>query len=107
RSGLEDGPPGDAARGLRGVRLDRLRERIHRADLRAQVALVDQAGELGQLRAVGLLDEHDRADVVPGGRQRGVGTDRDQPSARLEQGGRAGEYVAADRVEDQVGAAGQ
>jgi len=45
--GLEDDPAGDAAGGLHAVRLDRLRERIHRADLRTQVPLVDQAGELG------------------------------------------------------------
>ena len=48
-SGLEDHPAGDAAGGLGAVRLDGLGERIHPADLGAQVALVDQAGELGQL----------------------------------------------------------
>jgi hypothetical protein len=41
RSGLEDDPAGDAAGGLRAVRLGCLRERIHRADLGAQVPLVD------------------------------------------------------------------
>src|SRR5215510_3911800 len=57
-SGLEDDPAGDAAGGLRAVRLGGLRERVHRADLGAQVPLVDQAGELGQLSAAGFLDEH-------------------------------------------------
>ena len=42
-SGLEDDPAGDAAGGLRAVRLGCLRERVHRADLRAQVPLVDGA----------------------------------------------------------------
>jgi len=46
-SGLEDDPAGDAAGGFHAVRPDRLRERVHRADLRTQVPLVDEAGELG------------------------------------------------------------
>jgi hypothetical protein len=40
-SGLEDDPAGDAAGGFRTVGLGCLRERIYRADLRAQVSLVD------------------------------------------------------------------
>src|SRR5260370_23768506 len=62
-SGLEDDSAGDAAGGLRAVRLGCLGERIHPADLGAQVALVDHAGELRQLSAGGLLDEEDRPDA--------------------------------------------
>jgi hypothetical protein len=67
-SGLEDDPAGDAAGGLRGERLSCFGKRVHRADLGAQVSLVDQAGEFDQLSAVGLLDEDHLADVVPAGR---------------------------------------
>src|SRR5215472_2824077 len=66
-SGLENDPAGDAAGGLRAVRLGCLRERVHRADLGVQVPLVDQAGEFDQLSAAELLDEEDRPDVVPAG----------------------------------------
>jgi len=50
-SGLQDDPAGNAASRLRTVRLDCLSERINRADLRAQVPLVDQARQFGQLNA--------------------------------------------------------
>jgi hypothetical protein len=56
-SGLENDPAGDAAGGLRGERLGCFRERVDRAELGAQVPVVDQAGEFDQLSAVGLLDE--------------------------------------------------
>ena len=46
------------------------RERVHRADLGAEMTLVDQPGELGQLGAAGLLDEDDGRDVVPVARHR-------------------------------------
>jgi len=66
-SRLEDDPAGDAASGFRAVCLGCFGERVHRADLGAQVPLVDQAGEFGQLSAAGLLDEDDLTDVVPAG----------------------------------------
>src|SRR5262249_13090409 len=101
-SGLEDHPAGDASSRLGAVRLDGLGERVHAADLGAQVALVDQAGELSQLNLLGLLDEEDLPDVVPVGGQ--IPRDhRDQPSAGREQGGRPGEHLAADHVEHHVG----
>jgi len=65
------------------------------------VARVDQAGELGQLNLLGLLDEEDLLDVVAVGGE--LPPDhRDQRSAGLEQGGRPGEHVAADQVEHHV-----
>jgi len=66
------------------------------------VALVDQAGELGQLNLLGLLDEEDLPDVVPVGGQL-PGNHRDQRSTGLKQGGRPGEHLAADQVEHHVG----
>src|SRR5229473_8707527 len=105
-SGLEDDPAGDAAGGLRAVRLGCSRERVYRADLGAEVPLVDQAGEFGQLSAAGLLDEDDLPDVVPAGGWLRGGLDRDQRSSGPEEGGRAGEHLAANRVQYQVGLAG-
>jgi hypothetical protein len=107
RSGLEDDSAGDAAGGLRAERLSCLCERIHRADLGAQMPLVDQAGELDQLRAAGLLDEvddDDLPDVVPAGER--LGGYRDQRSSGPKERGRPCKHLAADSVKYQVGLAG-
>src|SRR5260370_450225 len=105
-SGLEDDPAGDAAGGFRAVCRGCVRERVYRADLGAEVPLVDQAGEFGQLSAAGLLDEDDLPDVVPAGGWLRGGLDRDQRSSGPQEGGGAGEHLAADRVQYQVGLAG-
>ena len=67
-----------------------------------QLPLVDQAGEFGQLSAVGLLDEEDRPDVVPVSGE--LPRDhRHQRASGLDQGGRLGQHLAADQVEHHVG----
>ena len=58
-SGLEDDPAGDSVGGLRAERLGCRRERRHRAGLGAQVPLIGQSAELGQLSVAGLLVEDD------------------------------------------------
>jgi hypothetical protein len=76
-----------------------LHEWVHPADLGTLVSLVDQAGELDQLSAAGLLDEEDLPGVLAAeGRERGH---RDQRPSWLDDPGRLGEHLTAGRVEHQ------
>ncbi len=77
-----------------------VRERVDRADLRLQRALVHEASDLPELGTARVADEVNGADVVS------IGWhwihDGHHGTTRLDDGGRTGEHVAADRVVDQV-----
>src|SRR5262249_47617418 len=86
--------------GLGHEGLPRVRERVDRADLRAQLALVDEAGNGAELGTARVPYEMNDADVVPIGLRRSH--DGHQGTTGLDDGWGMSEHVAAACVVDQI-----
>src|SRR5262249_12255888 len=86
--------------GLGHEGLPRVRERVDRADLRAQLALVDEAGNGAELGTARVPYEMNDADVVPIGLRRSH--DGHQGATGLDDGWGMSEHVAAACVVDQI-----